>query len=579
MSTVTLRPWQRDAFDAFLASSSPDFLAVATPGAGKTTFALTCARALLAHEPRPLVPPPVVVVAPTSHLKIQWSLAAHRMGLQLDPDWSPSTGLARDVHGLVTTYQQLAIGDTAAKIRGLVADGIVILDEIHHAGHERAWGDGVARAFELAARRLSLSGTPFRSDTAQIPFVRYDVTGEGDLAHADFTYGYAEALRDGGVVRPVYFPRFDGQMEWSTPAGDIVRASFSDALARDQASLRLRTALSLDGEWLPTVLDQADERLREIRSDPDDGQPDAGGLVIATDQDHAHGIARILRDRLRTPVDVVVSDDPSASRKIAEFARNDRPWLVAVRMVSEGVDIPRLRVGVYATTTTTELFFRQAVGRFVRWQAGRPSQKAYVYLPDDPRLRAHAFAIAEARRHVLRPPSSDDGDDGDSDPLDGAALDAQVHPDDLLPEQLSLFSVLSSTATGLSIHGITESGIEHVADTWTITPAARFDDEPDVPEPSFTDDPELAVDLPSVPTPAGSVPTGSLSLAERKDDLRTRNADLAKRLVDLTGWSHARVQAEMNRLAGITKVSTATSDQLERRLRYSESWHRRLRGR
>jgi superfamily II DNA or RNA helicase len=579
MSTVTLRPWQKAAFDRFMASDSADFLAVATPGAGKTTFALTCARAVLAADPEPLSLKPLVVVAPTSHLKMQWSLAAHRMGLQLDPDWSPSAGLARDVHGLVTTYQQLATGTAAAKLRGLVADGVVILDEIHHAGHERAWGDGVRQAFELAARRLSLSGTPFRSDAAQIPFVRYDVTAEGDLADADYTYGYGEALRDGGVVRPVYFPRFDGQMEWSTPSGQILRASFSDELARDQASLRLRTALSLDGDWLPTVLAQADERLQRIRTDPAEGQPDAGGLVIATDQDHAQGIARLLRDRLGRPADVVVSDDPTASKKIAEFARNDRPWLVAVRMVSEGVDIPRLRVGVYATTTSTELFFRQAVGRFVRWQSGRPSQKAYVYLPDDPRLRTHAYAIAEARRHVLRPPVTPDDDEFSPD----GGLERQLHTADLLPEQLSLFSVLSSTATGVRIHGITESGIDHTADHehggWVETITPRFDDEPDVPEPVFSADADLDVDLPSIPTPAGAVPMSSLSVAERKDDLRSRNAEVARRLVDLTGWTHARVQGEMNTLAGIAKVATATSDQLQRRLRYSESWYRRLRGR
>ena len=108
---------------------------------------------------------------------------------------------------------------------------------------------------------------------------------------------------------------------------------------------------------------------------------------------------------------MVVSDDPEASSKIAAFASSSAPWLVAVRMVSEGVDIPRLRVGVYATTVATELFFRQAVGRFVRWQAGRASQKAYVFIPDDPRLRTHAFHIADARRHVLRPPADQEDDD------------------------------------------------------------------------------------------------------------------------------------------------------------------------
>ncbi len=547
VSTVNLRPWQRQAFEQFRACAGADFLAVATPGAGKTTFALACARATLADEPRRLI-----VVAPTSHLKIQWSLAAHRMGLQLDPDWGPGQGIARDVHGIVTTYQQVSMPASAEALRGLAADGMVILDEVHHAGDERAWGDGVQRAFELASKRLSLSGTPFRSDSAKIPFVRYDVTAEGDLAHSDYTYGYADALRDGGVVRPVYFPRVDGQMEWSTPSGDVLRATFNDELARDQVSARLRTALSLDGDWLPTVLGQAHDRLRQIRQE----QPEAGGLAIAIDQEHAQGIARLLRNRFNTTADVVVSDDPQASRKIAEFATNDRPWLVAVRMVSEGVDIPRLRVGVYSTTTSTELFFRQAVGRFVRWQAGRPSQKAYVYVPDDPRLRHHAFQIAEARRHVLRPPS-DDVDEF------SAELDQQVSSDDFA-EQLSLFSVVSSTATGIKFHTVTEAGVQ------------MFDDEPDPPTPTYTDDPGLAIELPDVPTEAGLVSWSKLSVAEQKDDLRTRNADLAKRLVDMTGWGHARVQGELNGRAGVSKVATATVDQLERRLRYGESWLRRL---
>src|SRR5690606_11259628 len=144
-----------------------------------------------------------------------------------------------------------------------------------------------------------------------------------------------------------------------------------------------RTALSLEGEWLPTVLRSAVERLSRLRST----QPDAGGLVIAADQDHARGIAAILADRFDQRATVVTSDDPDASSGIQRFATSDQPWLVAVRMVSEGVDIPRLRVGVYATTTTTELFFRQAVRRFVRWTPGIKDQKSYLFIPDDPRLR------------------------------------------------------------------------------------------------------------------------------------------------------------------------------------------------
>lgn len=548
MTVFRLRPWQRTAFDRFNEEGDVDFLAVATPGAGKTTFALTCALAHLARRPGRLV-----VVAPTSHLKSQWSAAAHRMGLALDTDWAPDQGLARDVHGLVTTYQQVAGRSAAERLRGIVAEGLVILDEIHHAGDDRAWGSAVLAAFDTASRRLALSGTPFRSDATPIPFVTYEATAEGDLARADITYGYDDALRDGGVVRPVYFPRFDGQMEWSTPSGDVLRAGFTDELARDQMSARLRTALSLDGDWLAQVLKQADQRLRSIRAT----DPDAGGLIIAIDVDHARGIARLLRDRLGVHADVVVSDDPTASSKIAAFAAGDRPWLVSVRMVSEGVDIPRLRVGVYATTVATELFFRQAVGRFVRWQSGRGDQRAYVFIPDDPRLRMHAFRIAEARRHALKPPGSDDDDtDSRGDRPDQITAEER-------PEQLSLFSVVSATATGMQIHAITEHGLQ------------TFDDEILMPEPDDTEG--LEVELPVVLTEAGRVPFGELTVAERKEDLRTRNAAVARRLVDMTGWPHARVQSEMNRRAGVSSVSSATEEQLDRRLRHAESWLRRLR--
>jgi len=546
---VHLRPWQREAFDKFAASENPDFLAVATPGAGKTTFALACARWALGNERRRLI-----IVAPTTHLKTQWALSAHRMGLHLDPNWSPVDGIAKDVHGIITTYQQVSNADTATRLRGLSHDAFVVLDEVHHAGDERAWGDGVRTAFEHARRRLCLSGTPFRSDTASIPFVRYEETGVGGEAQPDYTYGYADALRDGGVVRPVYFPRFDGMMEWSAPDGSILSANFHDDLDRTGASHRLRAALSMQGDWLPAVIDQAHERLMDIRG----VHREAGGLAIAADQEHARDIARLIRNRYRVEAEVVVSDDPDASRKIAAFAHDDRPWLVAVRMVSEGVDIPRLRVGVYASTVVTELFFRQAVGRFVRFTSGLSSQKAYVYLPDDPRLRQHAFQIAEARRHVLKPPA-----DRDDDPTPEQFEREALRELDMMPEQLSLFSVLSSVATGMNLHAFTEEGL------------TLFDDEPEVPEPAAAALDELALELPDIPTDAGYMMPGRKSIAEIKEELRLKNMDIAKRLVDRTGWSHARVQAELNRLSGITSVGGATNDQLERRLRHGETWLRR----
>ncbi|HEV7663628.1 MAG TPA: DEAD/DEAH box helicase family protein, partial [Chloroflexota bacterium] len=249
--SVRLRPWQHAALARFTATERDDFLAVATPGAGKTTFALTALRVALAEGARR-----IVVVTPTAHLKTQWARAAAAMQLHLDPAWSPSDGvLPTDMHGVVTTYQQVAM--SSAVLRTLATDALVVLDEVHHGGEERAWGDALRDAFSGAARRLSLSGTPFRSDTRAIPFVRY----VADEAVPDFEYGYGDALRDGRVVRPIYFPAVGGRMEWSAADGEIYEASFEDPLVSGLANQRLRTALSLEGDWLSTVLRDAVERL------------------------------------------------------------------------------------------------------------------------------------------------------------------------------------------------------------------------------------------------------------------------------------------------------------------------------
>lgn len=546
---VRLRPWQKEALERLDASGSTDFLTVATPGAGKTTFALTAAVRRLAQ---PGGPRRLVVVAPTAHLKRQWAAAALGFGMHLDHQWAPADGaLPGDMHGIVTTYQQVAA--CAPLMARLAAGAMVVFDEIHHAGDDRAWGTAVRAAFEGAAMRLSLSGTPFRSDTQSIPFLRYEL----DEARPDYEYGYGQALAGGRVVRPVYFPRTNGQMEWSAPDGSTWSASFDDALDTVRANQRLRAALSLDGDWLPAVLRAAHERLVDLRRQ----HPQAGGLIIATDQDHARGIADQLAWRHGVKPVVATSDDSGASDRIAAFAGSDQPWLVAVRMVSEGVDIPRLRVGVYATTTTTELFFRQAVGRLVRWTPGVVNQRAYLFIPDDARLRGWAHRISETRRHSLRKEAAERPE------ADPAALDELKEEVVRDAEQLSLFAVISAVAT--------ETHEPAAVDRPAVGgPGGMEDDDSD-------GDDDLLVDLPALHGPGlsavGASGTGGLlTRRERKAQLRNANAELARSLAHKTGWSHAQVNAELNRLAGVKRVTEATLEQLERRLRQAEHWYRRL---
>ncbi|MEO8555644.1 MAG: DEAD/DEAH box helicase [Actinomycetota bacterium] len=387
-----LRAWQAGALTQYLRSTPRDFLAVATPGAGKTTYALRLATELFHRG----VITRVTVVAPTEHLKTQWADAASRVGIRIDPRFTNAAGRHGDEYdGVAVTYAQVASKPLLHRARTEAAPTLVILDEIHHGGDNLSWGDAIREAFEPAARRLGLTGTPFRSDTSPIPFVRYELGADAiRRSKADYTYGYAEALRD-GVVRPVLFLAYGGSMRWRTKAGDEISARLGEPMTKDATAQAWRTALDAKGEWIPSVLSAADKRLTEVRR----GVPDAGGLVIASNQTQARAYAKILHGISGERPVVVLSDYAGSSGKIEEFAEGNQRWMVAVRMVSEGVDVPRLCVGVYATSTSTPLYFAQAVGRFVR--ARRRGETASIFLPSVPAILEHAARLEDERDHAL----------------------------------------------------------------------------------------------------------------------------------------------------------------------------------
>jgi superfamily II DNA or RNA helicase len=400
-TATSLRAWQTAAMHDYFDRSPRDFLTVATPGAGKTTFALSVAAELIGRR----IVDRVVVVAPTEHLKNQWAEAAARAGIPIDPTFSAGKGkTSSDFVGVAVTYAGVAVNPLAMRIRTERFKTLVILDEVHHAGDALSWGEGVREAFEPATRRLALTGTPFRSDVNPIPFVTYAPGADGiPRSVADFTYGYAHALAD-HVVRPVLFLAYSGDMTWRTRAGDEVAARLGEPLTKDLTAQALRTALDPQGSWMPSVLAAADRRLSEVRRHV----PDAGGLVIATDQDSARAYAALLARIAGEKPTVVLSDEKASSKRIADFSAGDKRWMVAVRMVSEGVDVPRLAVGVYATTTATPLFFAQAVGRFVR--ARTRGETASVFLPSVPTLLGFATELEAQRDHVLGRPITDEDD-------------------------------------------------------------------------------------------------------------------------------------------------------------------------
>jgi superfamily II DNA or RNA helicase len=399
-----LRAWQRSAIESYLAEPRrKDFLVTATPGSGKTTFALTLASVLIHQR----LIDRVIVVCPTDHLRTQWADAADAAGLALDASLSNAVGPVRpDLRWYVTTYAQVAAKPALHAARTNARRSLVILDEVHHAGDGLSWGEAVATAFEQAVRRVCLTGTPFRTrPDERIPFVRYEADEDGGWrSAADFTYGYREALRD-GVVRPVVFAAYTGTSRWRNSAGEVIAASLSETSTKRTEATAWRTALNPKGRWVSHVIAAMDERITHLRAV---GMPDAAGLVLASDQDDARAYAAIVeRVTGEAPV-VILSDDPKASDKIAGFTHGTQRIAVCVRMVSEGVDVPRAACLAWMTSYRTPLFFAQGVGRVVR--ARSAGESATVFLPAVRPLLALAAELEDERNHVI-PPPSDGGDD------------------------------------------------------------------------------------------------------------------------------------------------------------------------
>ena len=520
---LPLRRWQKEAFEAWWDRRPGDSLIVATPGAGKTRFAARLAHALLqAREVRR-----VIAVVPRDHLKGQIASAMAGAGIHVDSKFENSAGaIASDMHGIAVTYQQLAFAPNVYRELTRVPT-LVVLDEIHHAGDQATWGQALREGVGRARHRVSMSGTPFRSDGTPIPFVTYHY----GLSQPDYAYDYTQALRD-GVCRPLVFPLQGGYAEWVSKDGDLISASFDTALkSRAQQSERLRTALTQEN-WVGDVIVKAHAKLVEVRNS---AHPDAGGLVVAMNQQHARFIARVMEERIGVKPSIVLSDEDGASRRINTFARSKDPWIVAVHMISEGVDIPRLRVGIFASNVNTEMYFRQFCGRFVRTQRIEGgTQHAFVYLPDDPRLRELASRVTLDVKAYLKGKRE----------FDELALAQRV-----LTERGDTDSLFAGISARIEDERVLDYGP-------LFNPAAHYVDESPVEMTRIEPEPE---------------PGPILSKSEEKELLRRSLQALVAQASVQFGVEHRKIHATLNKRFG-GPIAAATSESLQSRRRAVLVW-------
>ncbi|MBT4886598.1 MAG: DEAD/DEAH box helicase family protein [Planctomycetaceae bacterium] len=396
---IQLREWQSaaliKALDWFSNTEGDNhFLINAAPGAGKTLASCAIAQELINRGEIERV----VVIAPRKEVINQWAADfkqvtgrsilkvtgadedAADMEMDLCATWSAIQGL-QDVFQLICqAYKTL-----------------VICDEHHHAAVEAAWGASADSSFAAARFSIVLSGTPVRSDGEEAVWLAYDNQGVIDHPEAGtYTLTYGDAV-DLGYCRPVTFHRHDGRFTVDLDDGERVhvsgdqKAAIPDSLKRVPS---LQKALDfyrlacqpqfepdeqtpLETGYQATMLQWGIDKLEELRL----RMPEAGGLVIAQSIDMAKYMVDLL-ERLDGEKPMLVhSQMANPEQKIAAFRGNDKRWLVSVNMVSEGVDIKRLRVLIYLPYAQTELAFRQAIGRVVRTNGYDDDTRAYVVMP------------------------------------------------------------------------------------------------------------------------------------------------------------------------------------------------------
>ncbi len=405
-----LRNCQAEPLRAWISAFPTDFLAILTPGAGKTRFGHALSHALLTRG----TVPRILIFVPTEELKHHWASEFFRSGIELNPMWNGTIDDAQPYHGLVITYAQLLQRHLHEAVRGLAHGALVINDEIHHASTGNAWGKALSDLTEEARHRLHLSGTPFRSDKTQIAHLRYDNRG---VVVGDFSYGYRAAITD-GICRPIvcYPQAFQAVVE--RPDGTILHV---DIESPEKTVKRALDSILRYQPYTSTLIDRAHQTLMAIRK----RHPNAGGMVAAIDSKHAEQLVSLTKSITGTQPLLALSNetlaDPDA---IDRFRGGTQPWIVAVGQIAEGTDIPRLRVQVQLTTTRTTSFFRQLVCRIVRHD-GVHSGPSYLYLPADPRAMELAYHL---RAEV--PGSAESHTSGTLDEPDISLAEIEAEEDD-----------------------------------------------------------------------------------------------------------------------------------------------------
>jgi len=527
-----LRHWQEAALRRW--NGSPGrFMLAACPGAGKTRFALKAAERLFDEG----AVASVIFVVPSRPLLSQTADTAASVGLRLRPWNNARPSLSSDTDGIVVTYQSVA--SQPLMFARLAASSLVVLDEAHHIGDQQSWGRAVAEAFRGAPHVLLMTGTPWRSDGAAIPFAEFDADGQ---LVVDYRYEFADAWADvDRPIRGVTFESLDAEGRWITDRSEWSLRG-SEIVTPEEESRVLSSYHDPESEWVSLALDRADRELAAVRAN----LPNAQGLILARDRLTADKYGAICRRR-GLSCEVIHGEEEDAHRRLRRFGRSSTDWLIAVKMVSEGYDNPRLSVLLYAGDARTDLSFHQALGRVLRRLGADDSITAKVLVPHTPTFAGLIKEVDDAHTYQLRAEEAREATPRDS------GSEAQ--------ERLVLPAVQAEVA-------------EMVAKGLSPTDIAAIVSERIKQLPQDEADRVFEAVLPMLSPPPERVTRPSVLTVDEREGKKRANASVANKVAKHHRIEYSHVWKAVNDYFGQSNRDQRRDDQLDDERAFLERWLR-----
>jgi superfamily II DNA or RNA helicase len=393
MKEIELREWQKKANESFFnkinsLDGNNKFLLTACPGAGKSLWAGNIVKNMMSNTEffKDSIDFTIIVV-PSIAIKMDFANALNKnLGLKfltkrLNNNRSLMGDRPKNYHGMILTYSALLEDNYLEFIKIWRKEHnrkiFLIYDEIHHLGINNIWGEKGYELYNNTNYCLMMTGTPFRGDKRAIQLLDYD---DERLAISDYTYNVANGVSD-NVTRLLNFVQLTGNFTQETGTGSSlqrIEKSIESVTNKKELVGVKRFVFSENSECMIKMINATNEKLDALDSGEKRSYKSAG-LFVCDDIIQSKNLASKIKDLTGHEAVTVSHLEENAHADIQKFKDSDARYIIAVQMISEGVDIPRIRTVSWATTTESYLKFCQVVGRAVRVISKNPLEQGYVF--------------------------------------------------------------------------------------------------------------------------------------------------------------------------------------------------------